>query len=349
MFILLRISLVCFLLSFCLQVVAAGGPRVACWVDHDVRLIAASSGEKLRLASFHDTTFTDIVTLPVAADSQLAVGAYAGAAVLLIAQGKELFRLDYPTKTLVKLGDFPAPILQLLPARAGKAGAVLLTGDAGVPVPVNGVLYWATWEQGYSSAVVADIPAEYRPWKLWWSAVPGEERLAVATYKKTAFAPFEHNCMFLYAWKNGVVQKRWLGSRLTRPYLDATHADIRAAGDWRMVALEVTADGGTGISVYQSAQFGYLRNWNTETIAGLEEISAFDDMIILFGHDNTGKALAWRLLNNDGEEYRLETLTETPPTLADVTRLDEHQLGGWWTGGWQSISLPAAAEKKKGD
>ncbi len=343
-----HVLLVSMMLLFGLQVFVAGASHVVVWQEHDITLIAAHDSDMLRLASVKDGAFTDLITLPVAKDSLVKAGSFFDGAALLVAQGKQLFRFDLTSNTLLKIGDFPAPILQLLPARGGKAAAVALTGDPGTPVPVNGVLYQANWEHEFTCAVVVDIPAAYRPWKLWWAAVPGEERLAVATYKSTAFANFAHNCMFLYAWKNGVVEKRWLGSRLSRPYLDVVHCDQRMDGNWCMVALEVTADGGNGLSCYTPAQFGYVRDWTTESVAGMVAITAFDSLVLLFGHDTTGKALAWRL-NIDGDNYHLTTLAEAPPSLDELTRLDDTHLAGWWTGGWHSISLPDVVEKKKGD
>jgi hypothetical protein len=268
--------------------------------------------------------------------TMLAVGRWHAAPALLAARGKTLLRLDLPTATWQVVGELPSSIRAILPA-PDIAGAVILTGTDGAPVPTDGVVWWVSWDNALAINRVEAVKDGFRPWQCWWTQTKDEPRLAVATYKATHFAPFEHNCMFLFAWQGGTAEARWLGSRLTRPYLDATHADLRSDGDWRMVAVEITRDGGHGLSVYNPIGFGYASEWRTESIPNLQRVAAYGDAVLCWGKKGK-KPVAWRLVPK-GQEYTLISSASAPPSPEDVARLDADRLIGWWHKKWQIINL----------
>jgi hypothetical protein len=276
--------------------------------------------------------------VPASGVTALAAGCWQGEPALLAARGAALLRFDLASRAWTALGDLPAPIREILPALDDSPRALILTGTGADQVPRDGALWWAKWPGKFTCPRVAGVQGAFRPWQLWWTRAAGERRLAVATYKATPAMQFEHNCMFVFAWQDGEVDPRWLGSRLSRPYIDATHADLRGDGNWRMVAVEVTRDGKRGLGVYRPIGFGYEGEWRTQAVAGLQRVVACGDVAVCWGRDAAGKPLAWQLLPV-GEAYRLAPLNPAPPAPQALVRLDAAHLAGWWDGGWHVIRL----------
>lgn len=328
-------------LIWCLVVMLSArafAPRATSWSAGNVTYLAALDGGALHLARVSQGAVLDLGSVPAAGVTTLAVGHWQGAPALLAARGRALLRFALAHRAWAPLGQVAAPIREILPAPQAAPGAVLLSGPPGTPAPTGGAVWWVTWARAFAVRRVAAIPAEYRPWQLCWTHVAGEQRLAVAVYKSTPRMHFPHNCMFLYAWNNGVAAARWLGSRLSRPYVDATHADLRADHQWRMVAVEETHNSGRGVGVYRPIGFGYEGEWRTEAVPGLTRVVAIDGIVILWGQ-RAGHPLAWRLLPA-GEAYRLAPLRTAPPAPEALARVHATLLGGWWAGAWHIILLP---------
>lgn len=314
-------------------------PRTAAWTVGQTTYLAALTDEQLHLGQLTATGIDDLGALPAKDLSTLAAGKWNDTAVLLAARQQTLLRLDTANKAWIELGTLTAPLREILPSTDGKPGALLLTGTPGDLVPKDGAVWWADWTQAFTCTRLAAVKENFRPWQIWWTQNDTEQRFAAATYKATQFAPFEHNCMFLFTWKDGDAEACWLGSRLTRPYIDATHADIRGDGQWRMIAVEETRDNGHGLGVYIPIGFGYGSEWHTETILGLQRVAAYGNTVICWGHDMQNRPCAWQLLP-DGDAYRLSPLTLSPPSPEAVAYVSESHLAGWWGGAWQSITLP---------
>ncbi len=306
-------------------------PQATCWEEDGIRWCAALDGAQLRLGRVTAAGIEDAG--PVPAEGITTIAASTG---LLGARGKSLLRLDLPAKRWAEIGTLPAPILQLLP---GEGGAMVLTGTAEQPVPDQSAVWWVQWTPVFAVTRVEAIGDNDHPWQLWWATVDGEQRLAAATHRATYYARFPHHCMFLYAWKDGKATPCWLGSRLSRPYREAAHADLRADGRTRLIALEETRDGGLGLSVYTPAQFGYTSEWRTESLPGLERIAARGTIVICTGNDDAGNARTW-ILQVKADGYELVPLPETPPSLNAVTALDATSIAGWWEGAWHIFTAP---------
>jgi len=311
-------------------------PQAASWTDDGVILLAVLDDGQARIARVIPDGTEELAVVPAEGVGTLAAGTWNEKSALLGGNGKMLVRLDPAAHAWVPLGTVPGTIRQILPA-PDQPAAIILTGGAGT-TPTDGAIWWATWGKAFACIRIEAVRPDYRPWQIWWSAKDGEARLAVATFKATKYAPFEHNCMFLFTWKNGNAEPCWLGSRLTRPYFEAAHADLRGDGRWRLAAVEETRDGGRGLSVYEPIQFGYASEWKTETIPGLQHIAAFGDIILCSGRDAAGATVAWQLLPED-DGYRLAALPAAPPSLDLLICLDATRLAGWWDGGWHVVSL----------
>lgn len=315
-------------------------PRAVGWTARDGRhYLAAVEAGQVHLACTNGTAIAGIAVLPSPGLTTLAVGQWHGAPALLGARGTRLLRLDLARRRWQTLGRLPAPIREIHPAPDGAPYALVLTGTPARPVPAGGAVWRVGWRLGRSCVRVTAVKRIFRPWQCWWTHVDDEQRLACATYKATPYVPFLHNCMFLFAWDGRRAEKRWLGSRLSRPYLDAVHADLRGDGQWRMAAVEETRDGKHGLSVYHPIGFGYEGEWRLEAMPGLEHIAAIGGLVLCAGHDAAGVPCAWRLLPQ-ADAYRLVALPVAPPTLEAVTQVDTEHLAGWWQAAWHVLNVP---------
>jgi len=327
------------LLCFITITARAFAPRAACWTDGAETRLAALAEGQLHLGRVTAGGIVDLGTLPTPNLTTLAVGQWRGAPALLGAGGKTLQRFDAGRQRWVALGTAGAPIRELHPAPDHSPRALLLTGTSNDPAKNQGAVWWADWRTACRLTRVAAVKDTYRPWQLCWTQLPGEQRFAIAAYKATPMADFPHNCMFVFAWHDHTAEPRWLGSRLTRPYVDAAHANLRGDGQFRMVSVEVTRDGGHGLSVYRPIGFGYEGEWRTETVPGLERVAAFRATVLCWGRNAAGTPSAWRLLPQE-DGYRLEPLPAAPPALEGVALIDPARLGGWWDGAWHVVQLP---------
>ena len=155
-----------------------------------------------------------------------------------------------------------------------------------------------SWGRRFSRSRVEAVKDYFHPWQLWWTKVDGKPCFAAATYKATPFVHFRHNCMFLFNWLGQAAEKRWLGSRLSRPYVDATYAPLRGDRQWRMVAVEITRGNGRGLDVYHPIGFGYEGEWRSDDIPGLQRLASFGEVVLCWGRNDNGTALCWRLLRS---------------------------------------------------
>jgi hypothetical protein len=318
----------------------AFAPRAAYWTAGEYHYLAALAGERLSLSHTQAGGVLELARIPAAGITTICIAPWHGAPALLAARGKSLLRLDPAKRRWALLGSAPAPIREIHPTPDGTAQALLLTGSSENPANNHGAVYRVDWRGTFICARVTAVKETYHPWQLWWTRGNGEQRFAAATYKATPYAKFPHNCLFIFAWQDGAAEARWLGSRLSRPYVDAAHADLRNDGQWRMIAVEITQEGGRGLDVYRPIGFGYEGEWRSETIPGLERVTTFGTTVLCWGRDAGGKPVAWRLLPQ-AEGYRLVALPKVPPVLELVTSMEAGTLAGWWEGVWHIIPAPA--------
>lgn len=107
------------------------------------------------------------------------------------------------------------------------------------------------------------VPALWKPWKLMVADVDGDGRreIIVGVYKSTRFFPKPHNCLFVYAWDGRGAQPKWLGSSLSRPFIDFAFADTDEDGEEELAAIEIKRDGRLCLTLYSWNGFGFTRQW----------------------------------------------------------------------------------------
>jgi len=214
---------------------------------------------------------------------------------------------------------------------------VVLTGRPAEPV-LDGGRVWRRRPAGQPIRVTA-LKDDYRPSRLWPAHRDGRPQLATANWKSTRFMPFDHNCLFLFAWADPVTPT-WLGSALSRPYTEACHADLRGDGLWRLIAIETDAAGQPSLGVYRPVGFGYEGDWRSEPVRWAARVRAFGNAVVVSGAET-----AEMLPSDDG--YRLVRLDGEPLELDGVVRAG-NSLIGHGERGWRRTPLTAVEGNNHG-
>lgn len=121
---------------------------------------------------------------------------------------------------------------------------------------------------------------------------------------------------FVYGWSGRRLYPKWLGSRLSRPFVDAALTDIDGDGRAEIVAVERTRDDAFELAAYRWKQFGFER---IATSAPAAEIASFATAA-------SGRVLA--LVDGRARAFALRS-----GALVPVAGLDEPAVAAVETGG----------------
>ncbi len=99
----------------------------------------------------------------------------------------------------------------------------------------------------------------HNPWKIIVKDIDGDSKLevCVGVWKKTRFHPVFDNRLFIYNWDRNQIFPKWLGSRLSSPFIDFDFQDIDNDGVEELLSLEMQRDGLKRIMSYKWKGFGF--------------------------------------------------------------------------------------------
>lgn len=122
-----------------------------------------------------------------------------------------------------------------------------------------------------------------KPWKLRAADVDGDgvAELILGTRGRARFHPVEAKRLFVYTIGQKGLTPRWLGSRLSRPFVDFEFCDVGPPPGAELFAVEMNADGTQRLAEYQWNGFGFTM---TREIVGsfeLKNISVSGKKVIL--------------------------------------------------------------------
>ena len=163
------------------------------------------------------------------------------------------------------------------------------------------------WRDG--ERIWQGIPRKWRAWKLQAADVDGDgvKEIILGVHKTTRFIPEPHNCLFVFGWDGKKAFPKWLGSRLSKPFVDFAFAQLDGEAGEELVSLEVTRSGGRCLVVYSWCGFGFVGNWQSQGFARARlSRSATGQVMLALPR---GRRLA---LMRKGQSYRLANAQARP-------------------------------------
>lgn len=112
------------------------------------------------------------------------------------------------------------------------------------------------------------LSAARKPWRISLGDVDGdgESDMFVGVVGRARFHQTLANRPFVYSVVGGTLAPKWLGSRLSRPFVDARLIDLDSDGTAELVAIETTRNGERAICAYRWESFGFARIATTEPL-----------------------------------------------------------------------------------
>ena len=114
-------------------------------------------------------------------------------------------------------------------------------------------------EGGALRVVWTMAAARKRPWRVRTADVDGDgaPELALGVFNKARFHPVDAKRPFIFNLRENGVSPKWLGSRLSRPFMDFAFLDVEPPAGDELIAVEINPDGTHRLAAYSWNGFGF--------------------------------------------------------------------------------------------
>ncbi|NLL69748.1 MAG: hypothetical protein GX238_01305 [Epulopiscium sp.] len=143
----------------------------------------------------------------------------------------------------------------------GDANLLVLQGEKR-PYGEELVVYDLQWnsdglqvEERYRNHIAA-----VKPWKIEICDIDGDNELEIfiAVNKATRYYTKIENRPFFFNFKNDILVKKWTGSKVRAPFIDAYFIDLNKNGRDEFVVIEEAQEGGFVVALYYWFGFGFV-------------------------------------------------------------------------------------------
>jgi hypothetical protein len=151
----------------------------------------------------------------------------------------------------------------------------LVLGKPGTPRGQRLAVFSCTG--GRIRQVWMDKDRGHNPWKIRVRDIDGDSKsdVCVGVWKKSRSHPVMENRFYVYGWNGERIFPKWLGSRLSSPFVDFDFYDVDGDGFDELVALELQRNGLKRVMCYEWNGFGFegvnvaRRDLEEESLRGL--------------------------------------------------------------------------------
>ncbi len=130
-----------------------------------------------------------------------------------------------------------------------------------------------TWKRVYENDF-----KNLMPWKIDLADIDGDDfpEIMIALRKATPFDKEIKNRMFIFNYQNGILSRKWTGSKIAGIWRKFYVMDLFSAPGHELVFIEQTEDDTEKISVYSWFNFGFFMLADSNTYPKIQSVSMHD-------------------------------------------------------------------------
>ena len=123
--------------------------------------------------------------------------------------------------------------------------------------------------------IYRNIISIIRPWKIETCEIDNDDEpeIFIAVNKATHYYTGIENRPFFFNFKDGMLVKKWTGSKVRAPFTDLYFADINGNGSDEFIVIEESNDGRFVIAVYYWFGFGFVLQAESDIYDAISSVS----------------------------------------------------------------------------